>query len=57
MKSLNEIEADLARIIGKRRGTGGYDVNAEDMLVYAETLLVIVRHLQIYEADTHNGSV
>jgi len=57
MMSLDEIETVLTGIVANRTGTGGYDVNAGDMLFFAQTLLIIVRRLQSYETDTRDGSL
>ena len=43
---LEDAEARLMKLVVSRRQLGGFDVNAEAILIMAEDLLNIVRHLR-----------
>ena len=42
---LEQVEASLTRLVGTRRQLGGFDANAEAILVMGEALLKINQHL------------
>ena len=45
-QDLEEAEARIMDLVVKRRQLGGFDVNAEAIMIMAEDLLNIVRHLR-----------
>lgn len=45
-EDLEELEAVLMKLVVNRRSLGGFDTNAEAILVMAEALFVLTRHLR-----------
>jgi hypothetical protein len=48
-EDLVELEKHVMELVVKRRGLGGFDVNAGAILIMSEWLLEIVRHLREQE--------
>ena len=45
-KQLAELEAEVMKEVVRRRGLGGYNSEAESILLLSEFILKIVRHLE-----------
>ena len=45
-KDLEELEKELMKLVVNRRHLGGYDTNAEAILLITETLYKIVQHIR-----------
>jgi hypothetical protein len=45
-QDLEELEKALMNLVVKRRSLGGFDVNAEAVLILSEALFSVVRHLR-----------
>ena len=44
-KELDELEKEVMKEVVKRRGLGGFDANAETILLLTEWMLKIIRHM------------
>jgi hypothetical protein len=44
-KEIDELEKEVMKEVVKRRGLGGYDTNAETILLLTEWMLKIIRHM------------
>ena len=45
-EDLEDLERQLMKLVVRRRGLGGFDVNAEAVLILSEALLLLTRHLR-----------
>ena len=45
-EDLEDLERQLMKLVVSRRGLGGFDVNAEAVLILSEALLLLTRHLR-----------
>ena len=45
-EDLEELEKTLMRLVVNRRQLGGFDANAEAVLILSEALLLLTRHLR-----------
>ena len=45
-EDLEDLERQLMKLVVKARGLGGYDAHAENEMIMAEALYLIVQHLR-----------
>ena len=45
-EDLEDLERQLMKLVVNRRQLGGFDVNAEAVLILSEALLLLTRHLR-----------
>lgn len=43
---LEQLEEALTKLVDSRRQLGGFDANANDIMILAQALLLLTRHLQ-----------